>query len=448
MTARPVATAPSRTGARRSSEAGSPTSVLIHVMLSASECGDSRVGVAGVDGVCEAFDASSETVDRAQHDGAVADRHVGHRSAALHRRSRRLLDGGPHRSAHAWVLRRRADDVAEHGAGLDRGELTRVADEDQPGLAPDGLGQPSHQGERHHRRLIDDHDVERQPVAAVVAEAAVGAGLPAEEAVKRRGLELEEPGADRRVDVEPCCLAVHRLGQPCGGLAGRGGEGDERRCGARGERLLLEQRDDPGDRRRLAGAGTAGHDREPAEDGCGSGLLLPDVGRLAPEQPRDPVGEHVHAHAAVETAGERLEVRRHLLLLAPVAVEVERAPLQLQRAAGPDQSARPDTARPRRGRGPGERREVDGIVDVDGRRLVDALEVDEHVPDARGAHGECGSQENGIVRSAHQLGEAPRDVDVSGRQHAGVVELEQQPGRAPREACVEALGDVRHALSP
>ena len=79
---------------------------------------------------------------------------------------------------------------------------------------------------------------------------------------------------------------------------------------------------------------------------------------------------------------------------------------------------------------------------------MDALEVDEHVPDARGAHGECGSQENGIVRSAHQLGEAPRDVDVSGRQHAGVVELEQQPGRAPREACVEALGDVRHALSP
>ena len=79
---------------------------------------------------------------------------------------------------------------------------------------------------------------------------------------------------------------------------------------------------------------------------------------------------------------------------------------------------------------------------------MDALEVDEHVPDARRAHGERGSQQNGIIGSADQLGETPRDVDVSGRQHAGVVELEQQPGRAAREAGVEALDEVGHALSP
>ena len=163
--------------------------------------------------------------------------------------------------------------------------------------------------------------------------------------MERRGLELEQTGADRRVDVEAGGLAVDRLGQPRGGLAGRGGEGDERGCGARGERLLLEQRDDPGDRRRLAGARAAGHDREPSQHGRGGRLLLPGVGRLALEQPGDPVGEHVHAHAAVETAGERLEVGRDLLLLAPVAVEVERAALELQRAVGPDQPARRDTAR-------------------------------------------------------------------------------------------------------
>ena len=89
------------------------------------------------------------------------------------------------------------DDVAEHGARLDRGELARVADEDEPRLAPDGFGQPRHQRERDHRRLVDDHDVVGEPVAAVVAEAAVGAGLPAEQAVECRGLELEQPRADR-----------------------------------------------------------------------------------------------------------------------------------------------------------------------------------------------------------------------------------------------------------
>ena len=70
------------------------------------------------------------------------------------------------------------------------------------------------------------------------------------------------------------------------------------------------------------------------------------------------------------------------------------------------------------------------------------------MPDTRGAHCERGSQQNGIICSADQLGEPSRDVDVGGRQHAGVVELEQQPGRSAREACVEALDDVGHALSP
>ena len=79
---------------------------------------------------------------------------------------------------------------------------------------------------------------------------------------------------------------------------------------------------------------------------------------------------------------------------------------------------------------------------------MDALEVDEHVPDARGAHGECGGEQNGIIGSADKLGQPPRDVHVGGREHAGVVELEQQPGRSAGEACVEALGDVGHAPSP
>ena len=89
-----------------------------------------------------------------------------------------------------------------------------------------------------------------------------------------------------------------------------------------------------------------GRRRRPRAGGAprGGGLLLPGVGRLAPEQPREPVGEHVHAHAAVERRRRAREVGGDLLLLAPVAVEVERAAVEPQRAAGPDQRARRDTA--------------------------------------------------------------------------------------------------------
>ena len=366
------------------------------------------------------------------------------------RRAGRLLDGGPHGRAHARALRGRADDVAEHGAGLDRGELARVADEDQARLAADGLGEPGHQRERDHRGLVDDHDVVGEAVAAVVAEAAVGAGLPAEQAVERRGLELEQPRADRVVDVESCRLRVDGLGEPGGGLAGRGGECDQRGRRARGERLLLEQRDDAGDGRRLAGARAAGHDREASQHGRGGRLLLLGVGILALEQPGDPGGEDVHPHGDVGGAGERLEVGRDLLLLAPVAVEVERAADELQGTIGPHQPARRDPRDPPGGLGPRQRREVDRVVDVDRRRLVDPLQVDEDVPDARGAHGQRRGEHDRVVRLVDQRGEAVRDVDVGGREHARVVELEQQPGGAAREADVEAVAlvDRGHASAP
>ena len=39
-----------------------------------------------------------------------------------------------------------------------------VADQDQPGVGPDRLDQPRHQRQRHHRGLVDDHDVVGQAV--------------------------------------------------------------------------------------------------------------------------------------------------------------------------------------------------------------------------------------------------------------------------------------------
>ena len=271
----------------------------------------------------------------------------------------------------------------------------------------------------------------------------MGAGLPAEQAVERRGLELEQACPDRVVDVESQRLRVDGLGEPRGGLAGRGGERDQRGRGARGERLLLEQRDDAGDGRRLAGARAAGHDREPSQHGRGGGLLLPRVGILALEQPGDAGGEDVHPHGGAGGAGERLEVGRDLLLLAPVAVEVERAADELQGAIGSHQPAGRDLARSSRtGSGHGSvARSIGSSTSTVAVSWIRS-EVDEDVPDARRAHGQRGGQHHGLVRLADEAGEARRHVHVGRREHARVVELEQQPGCPAREADVEAVALV------
>ena len=78
-----------------------------------------------------------------------------------------------------------ADDVAEDGSRLDGGQLVGVTDEDQAGVSTDGVDEVGHHRGRHHRRLVHDHDVVGQPVGAVVAEPAAGAGPPAEEPVER-----------------------------------------------------------------------------------------------------------------------------------------------------------------------------------------------------------------------------------------------------------------------
>src|SRR5262245_46305438 len=76
--------------------------------------------------------------------------------------ARRERAGPPHNQGVGG----RADEVAEHGAGLDRSELLRVSHEDKPCFAADGLEQARSQRERHHRGLVDDDDVVRQLVVA------------------------------------------------------------------------------------------------------------------------------------------------------------------------------------------------------------------------------------------------------------------------------------------
>ena len=90
------------------------------------------VGIAAADRFGEEGDAAAEAVDAVEDDDAVSD--AGAACAVAHRRAGR----------------RRADDVAEHGAGLDRGELAGVADEDEAGVGADGLDEAGHQRQRDH----------------------------------------------------------------------------------------------------------------------------------------------------------------------------------------------------------------------------------------------------------------------------------------------------------
>ena len=164
-----------------------------------------------------------------------------------------------------------------------------IADQHHARVGADRLEQPRHQRQRHHRGLVDDHDVVRERGSA--GRGGTGCGSPAAMPSSRWiVLARRSSSAARRrvVDRQPRRL---RRGpdscMPCRRLAGRGGQRDQRRGPPGGGRLLVQQRDDPRDRRRLAGPGAAGDDRQAqAERGLG-GAPLPGV--VAPrEKPRDP----------------------------------------------------------------------------------------------------------------------------------------------------------------
>ena len=108
---------------------------------------------------------------------------------------------------------------------------------------------------------------------------------------------LEQSRPLLRAQLERRGLLVDRFLEPRGGLAGRRGEGDERARRSGGLGLLVEQRDDARDGRRLAGAGAAGDDGEAAQHARRGGEAL-EVGLVAVEQPCQAVGEHAGVDVA------------------------------------------------------------------------------------------------------------------------------------------------------
>ncbi len=327
-----------------------------------------RVGVAAADRVGERSDRAAVAVDAVQHDDPVADPHPRRGRRRVHLAAGDARELCACRLAHRRAGGRGTHDVAQHRARLDRRELGGVADQHEPRVGAHGVEQPGHHRDRHHRGLVDDHDVVGEPAAAVVAEAAVAARPPAEQAVERDRLQRQQLCTHRRAHIERQRLLVHRLGQPGRRAAGGGRERDEG-CRRAGRQCLFgEQSDDPSDRRGLAGAGPAGDDREAPQHRGGRSQALA-LALLPGEQPCEALGEHAEVDVAARAGvaarsrvarlaagarpagGARLAARAAVAsgpapaardqvggdqpLLAPVAIEVEPGAEEAPRAGRP-----------------------------------------------------------------------------------------------------------------
>ena len=110
--------------------------------------------------------------------------------------------GEPH---HRHGARR--DDVGQHLAGADRGQLVDVADDQQRGAVRHRAQQRVHQRHIHHGGLVDHQQVAFQRIAAGAAEAAVD-GIDFEQAMDGAG------------------IAAGRLAHALGGAPGRRAQQD------------------------------------------------------------------------------------------------------------------------------------------------------------------------------------------------------------------------------
>jgi hypothetical protein len=81
---------------------------------------------------------------------------------------------------------RGGEDRGQHVAGFDRGQLVRIAEQEELRAIGDRVDQLAHQRQVDHRGFVHHHDVERQRVVGVVAERG-DSGNGAEQAVQGAG---------------------------------------------------------------------------------------------------------------------------------------------------------------------------------------------------------------------------------------------------------------------
>ena len=197
------------------------------------------------------MDRRGETVIFGElRDGPRERPRIGGRDAPAGLAPERLRRVGPER-----IQFRRIAEVREDRAGFHRRELVFVAEQDETALRPQRIEQFPHQQQRDHRALVDDDQVPRQRVPAVVP--AVAARIDAEQPVQGRTRQRKQPRFDRIGDVQPADAACERLRKTRLRLAGRRGE-------RHGElRIAFEfKREQRRHHGGLAGSGTARYDRE------------------------------------------------------------------------------------------------------------------------------------------------------------------------------------------
>ena len=204
--------------------------------------------------------------------------------------------------------------IGQHRPCLHRGELIGITHQQEPGVRPNRFEQSRHHRQRHHRCLVDDDHIVRQPVLPVVPEPRRGVGLAAEQPMHRGGAQSLQPLAIHHrqlVDLE-----LHGLLQPGGGFAGGRGQRDAQPRLAVQFGLLGEQGEQPRHRGGLAGTRSAGeHGQAPRQRHLGTLALLFEARR---EEPRD-----VRQFAGPRGGGQRPHIPRDLTLLEPVPVEVQ-----------------------------------------------------------------------------------------------------------------------------
>ena len=292
-----------------------------------------RVGVAAADRVGEAAIAAAVAVD------AVAARRC-RRRPPRRRRSAAAIGGRPRRPA-ARVPARHQQRVAA-GPTMSPSTAPASTDVSWPGSptrtsrasAPHRFDEPGHQRQRHHRRLVDDDHVVGQAVAR--GRGGSGCGCPGRQPSRRcsvDGVERQQlrraPRRSTASSRASSCTASSAARRPCRSAR------PARRAAAARRPPRPARRAARGSARRSWSCRCRGRRRRPRHaraDGRRGGERLA-AGRLVAEQPGEPSPSSASSTPAA-AHGQRAQVGGDLALLAPVAVEVQRA-CRRGAAAGP-----------------------------------------------------------------------------------------------------------------